>query len=160
LPAISESHYYALGRLLLAFTIFWAYVAFFQFMLIWIGNKPDEVTFYLARIRGPWAAVSVILVTGGFVLPFLFLLNYRLKRSGWWVAAIGAWTIFFHYGDIYWLVVPSAHPMGFPRSWLDLSAVLAVCGPTTAAALFGLRGRRLVPIGDPRLAEALGYESP
>jgi hypothetical protein len=156
---ISSSHYYALGRLLLAFTVFWAYAAFFQFMLIWLADRPDEATFYLARANGPWTAMTVLLVAGHFVVPFALLLNYRLKRNASFVGAMGAWILVFHYLDIHWLVVPYARPGGFPLHWLDACALLAVGGFAVAAGLHGARGRRLVP-NDPRLEEALSYESP
>jgi hypothetical protein len=159
LPRISDSHYYALGRLLLAFTVFWAYAAFFQFMLIWMGNRPDEVSFYVARAHGPWLAVSVVLVVGHFVLPFLVLLSYRLKRDGRWVAGIGAWIVALHYVDVHWLVAPAVRAQSFPFHWLDLPALLFVGGLVLAATLIGLRERPLVPIHDPRLDEALRYES-
>jgi len=161
LPEIADSHYYALGRLLLAFIIFWAYAAYFQFMLIWIGNRPDEVTFYLARAHGPWMATTVVLALGEFVVPFCFLLSFRVKRHGALVAAIGAWILVFHYLDILWLVMPSASPKGLPPlHWIDLASLLAVGGPATAAGLLSARGRPLLPIHDRKLAEALAYESP
>src|SRR5207249_4753454 len=67
LPLVSDSHYYALGRLLLAFTIFWGYAAFFQFLLIWMGNRPDEATYYLTRARGAWRVMTAILAGGQFL---------------------------------------------------------------------------------------------
>jgi hypothetical protein len=159
LPGISDSHYYALGRLLLAFTVFWAYATFFQFMLIWMGNRPDEASFYVARSKGAWLGESVTLIVGHFLLPFLVLLNYRLKRQGRWVATIGAWILIFHYVDVHWLVAPATRAHAFPVHWLDLPALFFVGGLTFAAALVSLRDRPLVPIHDPRLDEALRYES-
>ena len=156
---VSPSHYYALGRLLLAFTIFWGYAAFFQFMLIWMANKPDEVVYYLARVRGSWRVMTVIVVFGQFVVPFCFLLSYRLKRDGRWLAAIASWILVAHYFDVHWLVAPAARPDTFPLHWLDLAALLCVGGLTSSAGLLSLRGRRLVPIHDSRLAEAIAYHS-
>jgi len=159
LPEITESHYYALGRLLLAFIIFWAYAAFFQFMLMWMGNRPDEVIYYVTRWRGAWRAVSIVLVVGHFVIPFLVLLNYRLKRDGRWMAVVAAWILLLHYIDTVWLVAPAQRAQAFPLHWLDLGAVLFIGGVSIAAALYSLRGRPLIPIHDPRLVHALRYES-
>jgi hypothetical protein len=159
LPEISPSHYYALGRLLFAFTVFWAYAAFFQFMLTWIANRPDDVGFYVERWRGLWRVESVFLVFGQFLLPFVVLLNHRWKRRGELLAPTAGWIIAVHYVDVHWLVAPAGRPGAFPWHWLDLGALLCVGGLSAAGALFGLAGRPLLPIRDPRLDEALRYES-
>ncbi len=159
LPAINESHFYALGRLLLAFTIFWAYAAFFQFMLIWIGNRPDEVHYYLLRVHGRWRVMTAILVVAQFLVPFCLLLNYRLKRHGRALAIVAGWILLAHYVDVHWLIAPALRADRFPLHWLDLAALLAVGGSSVSVALLSLRGRYLVPIHDPKLPEALRYQS-
>ncbi|AUX44137.1 hypothetical protein SOCE26_055990 [Sorangium cellulosum] len=159
LPGLSTSHYYALGRLLLAFTIFWAYAAFFQFMLMWIADRPEEAEFYLHRAHGPWGAVSLALVLARFVIPFLILLNYGIKRRPAWLSAVAAWILAAHYIDVHWLVVPDAPGERAPYHWLDLAALLAVVGPCVALAALRLRGKPLVPVNDPALPAAFRYES-
>ena len=159
LPGVNESHYYALGRLLLAFVIFWAYVAFFQLMLIWIADKPDEVTFYLARARGGFLALSVIVGMAQFVVPFFLLLSYDLKRRRGRLAAVAVWLVAAHYLDVHWLIVPSGQPEGAPYHWIDLGALLAVGGVTVVYGVLRLRGEALVPVHDPALPEAIRYES-
>jgi hypothetical protein len=160
LPGLSESHYYALGRLLLAFTIFWAYTAFFQFLLIWIANRPDEVEFYIRRVRGGWLSVSVILVFAQFVIPFIVLLSYRLKRQATWLSVVAVWILVAHYIDVHWLVVPEMQSRRPPYHWLDAAAFLAVFGASVAFAAARLRGERMAPINDPALTAAFRYESP
>jgi hypothetical protein len=159
LPGISSSHYYALGRLLLAFTIFWAYAAFFQFMLIWMANQPSEVEFYLTRVQGPWSTVTAVLVIVHFLVPFLILLNYRIKRVPLALATVAVWLLVAHYLDVHWLVIPQAGRTGFPYSFLDLGALLAIGGVTAAFGVLRLRGQCLIPINDPALPRALEYES-
>jgi hypothetical protein len=159
ITGINASHYYALGRLLLSFVVFWAYAAFFQLMLIWIADKPEEVTFYLDRVRGGWKAMSVILAVTHFVLPFLILLNYDIKRRRGRLAAVAAWILAAHYLDVHWLVMPAARPAGPPLRLVDLGALLAVLGLTVAFGVLRLRGRRLTPIHDPALSRALRYDS-
>jgi hypothetical protein len=156
---ITVSHYYALGRLLLAFTIFWAYIAFFQLLIIWIADKPDEVTFYLARIRGGWRVLSIVLVLAHFVIPFFALLGYDLKRRRAPLTAVAAWLLAAHYLDVHWLVLPASCSAGLAGAWIDLGALLAVAGLTVSYAVFRLRGVRLVPVHDPALPDALRYES-
>jgi len=159
IPGIRPSHYYALGRLLLAFVIFWAYIGFFQFLLIWMANRPDEVTFYLDRRRGGWLLMSVILVVTHFVLPFLVLLNYRLKRRRGPLTAVAAWLLAVHYLDVHWLVMPGARPSGRVWSFLDLGALLAIAGVVVAFGVYRMRGRLMVPIHDPELPRARSYDS-
>ncbi len=156
---LSTSHTYALGRLMLAFTIFWAYIAYFQFFLIWIANKPHEVTWYLPRMHGSWAAVSVLLVAGHFGLPFLLLLPYGIKRRRRPLRAIAMWILAMHFVDMYWLVLPSLHRDAFTPHFADLGALLFVGGAVVAFGAWLARGHALVPKGDPALAAALAYES-
>jgi hypothetical protein len=158
LPEVSLSHYYALGRMLLAFVIFWAYAAYFQFFLIWIANRPEEVSFFVDRIQGPWRAISVTLVVAQFVAPFFALLSYRSKHRPRLLAGVAAWILAAHYLDVHWLVMPSARPSA-PYHWLDLAALLAVGGACTAFSVTRLRGRAILPIHDPALPRAVRYES-
>jgi hypothetical protein len=156
---IQQAHYYALGRLLLAFVVFWGYVAYFQFMLIWIANKPDEVTYFLDRSRGGWLPLTVVLVIAQFVAPFLALLSYGLKRRRGPLAAVAVWLLAAHYLDVHWLVAPIARPHGPVYAWVDLAALLAIGGSTFAFAWVRMRGLRTVPVHDARLSQALRYES-
>jgi len=103
--------------------------------------------------------MTTVVVFAQFVIPFCFLLSYRLKREGRWLAAVATWILVAHYLDVHWLVGPAARPDSFPLHWLDLAALLCVGGLSASAGLLSLRGRRLVPIHDPRLAEAIAYHS-
>ncbi|APR76325.1 Hypothetical protein A7982_01672 [Minicystis rosea] len=156
---INASHYYALGRLLLAFVIFWAYVAFFQFMLMWIANRPEEAVFYVARAHGGWRGMTIVMVFMSFALPFFVLLDYGIKRRRAPLTAMAVWLLVAHYLDVHWLVMPTVRPRGFPLHWVDLAALLAVAGITVVFAVLRLRGRALVPVNDPRLPGAIQYES-
>jgi hypothetical protein len=159
LPGMSASHYYALGRLLLAFVIFWAYAAYFQFFIQWIADEPEEVTYYIDRSRGPWLTVSVVLVVVQFVIPFFLLLSYYLKRRPPQLAAVAVWILCAHYIDVHWMVMPSAVPDGPAYHWLDLGALLSVGGASVLFALARMRGEALLPVNDPALARGLRYES-
>lgn len=158
LPSVSDSHFYALGRLLLAFTIFWAYAGFFQAMLIWITDRPSEIGFYLSRVQGPWKTMSFILMGAHFVVPFFVLLSYPVKRSPAALAVIAALLLVAHYLDAQWIVMPRS-PSGAPIHFIDLGALLAVGGVTVAFAAARLRNRPMIPIHDPALPAALEYES-
>jgi hypothetical protein len=158
LPEVTVFHYYALGRMLLAFVIFWAYAAYFQFFLIWLAHRPEEITFYIERVRGPWYPATVVLIVVQFIVPFFALLSYRLKHRPPLLATVAAWVFVAHYLDVHWLVTPTFRP-NMPYHWLDLAALLAVGGACTAFSLSRLRGHAVVPVHDPALPRAIAYES-
>lgn len=154
---ITVEHLHDLGKLMLGFTIFWAYIAFCQYFLIWYGNQPEETEFYLLRRQGSWNLVSWSLAIGHFAVPFALLLPRASKRNPRLLGFVAAWLLAFHYIDMYWLALPNLHRGGVRPHWLDastLAAVVAVCGLVVARAC--LSGP-LVPIRDPRLAESLAY---
>jgi hypothetical protein len=154
---LDESHYHALGRLLLAFLIFLGYLAFFQYMLCWIGNKPDEVGFYLTRARGTYGWEALFLIVGHLFAPFFALLSFRLKRRSRPLALVAAWCLGSHYVHLHWLVTAESQTTGF--HWLDLAALVAVTGLTLGAAILLQRGKSTVAVRDPRYAAALAYRS-
>jgi hypothetical protein len=144
-----------LGNLLLAFVMIWAYLAFSQFLIIWSANLKEEVPWYLARQRGPWAAVAVALIVLHFALPFVLLLARRVKRDPALLGAVAFGILLMRLVDVFWLIVPA-----FPAAtvhWLDLVAPLAVGGVWLAVFLAQLRDRPLVPLNDPSVEEALAH---
>ncbi len=155
---VAAAHYHALGRLLLTFVALWAYLAYAQGMLIWIADIPEEVHFYTLRLVGGWGAMLLLLALGHFLLPFLALLSRTIKRDGRALALIGGWMLVMHYVDVFWLVMPALHAQG-TFHWLDLPALLAVGGTAALAAAWSLVGHPVVPVRDPRLPAALGYQS-
>jgi hypothetical protein len=156
---VEPSHYYALGRCLLCFVIFWAYIGFFQFMLIWIANKPEEVTYYIPRLRGTWRVATFAIAAFEFAIPFIILLSYHLKRQGGRLAAVAGVVLAAHYFDVHWLVAPALHPDAWTVHWLDGGTLLFVGGATALFGIYRLRGLSLVPVGDARLAASLRYDS-
>src|SRR5262249_16204041 len=124
LAEIKRSHWYAVGRMLFAFLIFWAYTGFFQYLLIWIANKPLEARFFVERLHEGDLATSWFLVVGHFALPWLLLLSYSVKRHRGSVALLGGWILACHYVDIHWLV--GAYRGAAPWRWEDLPALMLV----------------------------------
>jgi hypothetical protein len=159
LAGIQRAHYYALGRLLLSFVVFWGYVAYFQFFLIWIADKPVESRWYLDRLKGGYRWVSAFLVVGHFLLPFFALLPYAAKQSGRVLRAIACWLLLAHYVDVHWLIAP-ARGAGAPTfHWLDAAAFLCVVGFSTAFGMWRQRGHALAPAWVPAYPRALEYRS-
>ena len=156
---ISAEHLHDMGKLLFAFTSFWAYIGFSQFFLIWYANLPEESIWFKARLEGSWTIVSLLLMAGHFGVPFFYLMGRTVKRRGWTLAVGGTWLLAMHFVDLYWQVMPTLHPEGVRPSALDVAAFLAVGGCFVAAAGWLMRRQALVPLRDPRLAESLAFEN-
>jgi hypothetical protein len=156
---ISAEHLHDIGKLLFAFTAFWAYIAFSQFFLMWYANLPEETIWYKARIEGSWMQVSLLLMAGHFVVPFFYLMGRTVKRKGTTLAVGGVWLLAMHFLDLYWQVMPALHPEGVRPSALDVAALVAVGGCFVAAASWLMKRQALVPLRDPRLAESLAFEN-
>jgi hypothetical protein len=153
----TREHSHALGRVLLTFVIFWAYIAFCQFLLVWIADLPNEVGWVKLRTTNSWGVFAVVLGFLHFVLPFFILLSRELKRRPRILAWVGAWLLAAHYVDMYWVVLPNLQAEFRPH-WLDVAALLTVCGASTLVVLFRSRSEPEMPLQDPRLAVGLGYE--
>jgi hypothetical protein len=107
-------HFHSVGKFLLAFVAFWGYIAFSQFMLIWIANVPEEVPWYVVRIGGGWLPVFGFLAVFHFLVPFFLLLSRPLKRDPRRLAWLALWLLLVHWVDLYWLVMPVVDASG-PR---------------------------------------------
>ncbi len=157
--AVTTEHYHDLGKLLFAFTVFWAYIGFSQFFLIWYGNIPEETIWYRARLHGSWTGISLLLAIGHFGLPFFYLMPRSVKRNPRLLAIGAGWMLLMHLVDVHWMVMPQLHEQGFAPSVLDVAALLAVGGAFVAVLGVLLKRQALVPLGDPRLPESLGFEN-
>jgi hypothetical protein len=157
--SLGPSHFHALGRLMLMSVVLWAYIGFFQFMLVWVGDLPREVTFFVARSRGSFLVIDAVLVLGHFVLPFLALLPRPAKRRAGTLAVIAGWLVLMDAVDVAWLVLPAG---GDHVRLLDAAPFLVVSGLAFAhgARRFGTRALRTNGAArDPELVESLEYTS-
>ena len=157
---MNDEHTHNIGKLMLAFTCFWTYIAFSQLMLIWIAGLPDETPFYITRFNRGWAPIGILLILGHFFIPFGALLSRSLKRSPRQLAIVAGWILFIHFIDIYWLVMPSRDPEGFALRWTDVTAFLGVGLVGIAFGVSRLRGKLPVPVKDPYIAESIRYRQP
>lgn len=144
-----------LGSLLLAFLMLWAYMTYFQYMLIWSGNLKDEIAWYTRRAEGGWLPIAWFLVGGGFLAPFWVLLFRGLKRSRRWMGTIAAWLLLVQVLDVLWLVEPAFAPSGPRLDWLSLLVFVGVGGLWLAVFTWRLMAAPLLPLDDPRLEPAL-----
>jgi hypothetical protein len=155
LVGVNDEHYQIMGKLLLTFTIFWAYIGFSQYMLIWYGNIPEETEWFLRRNIESWHVLSTAMVVGRFFIPFLYLLFEFTKRDARLLGFISFWVLGMHVLDTYISVSPFLHPNGFQFSILDLLSLLAIGCSLAFLFLRTLGTAPLFPARDPRLLESI-----
>jgi hypothetical protein len=156
---VTVEHRHDLGKLLFAFTVFYAYIAFSQYFLIWYANMPEETIFFARRWEGGWTPWSLVLVAAAFVLPFLTLLGRDAKRTRGSLLAGALLVLFARFIDQYWLVLPTVDHEGPHFAWTDLTALLGVGGLFVGVYVLNLARHALLPVGDPYLAHSVRHEN-
>jgi hypothetical protein len=151
---LQTRHLHDLGKLLLAFVMLWAYFDFSQLLITWSGNQPEEITFYKTRLYGGWGVVAVIVLLFHFALPFFLLLSRDLKRNPRLLPKVAIWLIFMRLVDLYWMTRPE-FPDGRMLHWLDFAVPAGLLGVWVMFFAINLQQRPLLPLGEPKLAEAI-----
>lgn len=151
-----EDRLHDMGKLMLAMTMVWAYFSFSQWLIIWNGNLPEEITWYLARIKGAWGGVAIALVFLQFALPFMLLLSRDLKRDRRKLVPLAILVIVMRLVDLCWLIVPNPIPGQSHVAQMSLSpayifAPLGVMGIWLAFFARNLARRPLLVRNDPQL---------
>jgi len=150
------THFHDLGNLLLAFVMLWAYFAFSQYLIIWSGNLPSEITWYQHRLQTGWRVVGMALVIFHFAIPFILLLSRGVKRTADRLVQVAAGILVMRLVDLFWLIAPEFHETGIVVSWLDIVLPLAMGALWLGVFIWQLRGRAILPVHDPQFDEALG----
>jgi hypothetical protein len=154
---ITVEHYHDLGKLLFGFNMFWAYIAFCQFLLIWYGNLGEETPFFHMRAAGSWKALSVAIPFIHFVIPFFFMISRNVKRNIPALTVSAVWLFIVNYIDIYWLIMPNYHQEGIRYGIGDISSMCFVGGLYFYFLLRQMEKSPLIPEKDPRLSESLKF---
>jgi hypothetical protein len=157
--AIGKDHFYSLGTLMFAFTVFWGYIAFSQYMLVWYGNLPDETFWFMQRWDGGWKLISLLLIVTHFIVPFFGLLSYEAKTNLKRLKFMSIWILCVHFLDLYWLIIPSMarndHIYSF--SWIDFVYPIFFVGILILVFNKMTEKTNLVPVGDPKLERGLNF---
>jgi hypothetical protein len=152
---VTREHYHIMGKWMLAFTVFWAYIGFSQYMLIWYANIPEETQYYLARNTQSWWNLTTLLVFGRFFGTFAVLLLQSIKRHPHQLCWVAGWILLMQLLDVYIIILPALHGTGVHVSVWDFISVIAI-GATLAFAYLRIIARpSLFPVRDPRLIESL-----
>src|SRR5271157_108470 len=154
---LTPRHLHDLGKFLLALVMVWAYFSFSQFLIIWAGNLPEEIPWYLERMKGAWGYVALALVFGHFALPFALLLSRDIKRNYKLLARIAMFILLMRLVDLYWIVAPDFRKEAFGLSWMDFTAPMGLIGIWLAYFLYQLEKWPLLPPNHPHLEEVLEH---
>jgi hypothetical protein len=153
---VMPSHFHDLGNLMLAFVMLWAYFSFSQYLIIWAGNLPLEISWYQHRLDTSWRAVGVCLILFHFAVPFVLLLSRAAKRERAALVKVAAWILAVRVVDLFWLIAPAFHQQGVSVSWLDVLLPLSLGAVWLGCFFRQLRGRPILPLHDPEFDEIVG----
>jgi hypothetical protein len=146
-----------LGKFLKAFTVFYAYIGFSQFLLIWYANLPEETIFYLSRSTGGWEAATLSLLVFKFIVPFLLLLPKAAKRTPAHLILVSTIILIMQYVDVHWMVYPNYDSNQWLFSWQELGPIALFFGLFVYSVSSFLSKHNLVPIKDPRIEESIHH---
>lgn len=148
-------HFEDLGKLLFGFTVFYAYIAFSQFMLYYYANIPEHTMWYYNRLQGSWETITWMLLFGRFVIPFILLLGLWAKSNLKLLASLSVLIVVMHFIEVFWIVTPALHEAGISVHWLDITLLLAFAGLFFGLFFQKFKSNSMVPKNDPLLAESL-----
>jgi hypothetical protein len=157
--SVTVHHFHDLGKMVFAFTIFWAYIGFSQFMLLWYANIPEETLWFKERFVNSWGTLSWVLLFGHFVIPFFGLLSRHIKRRRPTLAFWAVWQLVMIYLDMYWLVMPTTRSESPPFALIDVACVIGILGVFIAGIAMRAKNLNLMPTNDPRLPKSLAFEN-
>ncbi len=160
---VTEEHFHDLGKLMFAFTVFWAYISFCQYFLYWYSNIPEETAFYLHRKTLGWQYLGAFLMIGHFAVPFLFILSRHVKKVRGLLMATGVWFMIVHVADIFWVVRPMVYPTGdgpgLGGAHLDVLGIGGVLLAFLGLVIAKVGSLPLVGVNDPYMGEALEHKN-
>ena len=154
---VAPLHFQDLGKLLLALVMLWAYFAFSQFLIIWSGNLPEEIRYYIERIHGAWGVIIVAVAILHFGAPFLFLLSRSLKRNPRKLVMVALLVLVMRVVDLWWTLIPAFSSEHFPLKtfWMYVISPIAIGGIWLGFFFWQLSKRSLIPINDPQFESVL-----
>jgi hypothetical protein len=153
---VVTAHFHDLGNLMLAFVMLWAYFSFSQYLIIWAGNLPLEIAWYLHRSYTSWRAIAIALIVFHFMVPFVVLLSRAVKRDPSLIVKVAVGILIVRVVDLFWLIAPEFHQTGISVSWLDLVLPVSLGSLWLGCFVWQLRGRPILPVHDPEFGETLG----
>lgn len=159
LQLVTKEHIHDLGKFLFAFSIFWTYVWFAQYMLIWYGNIPEETTYFKIRQQGPYSLIWYSVFIINFIMPILILMSRPSKRNYFTVSFMAMVIIFGHWLDFYIMTMPGPLGSHWSLGWYEIGIFAGFAGLLMFVVYNTLGKASLVPMNHPLLKEAIIHES-
>ncbi|MBV8208370.1 MAG: hypothetical protein JO041_16415 [Acidobacteria bacterium] len=154
---MSVTHLHDIGKLMFAFLILWAYMAFSQGLIYWMANVKSEITWYINRTTGGWWWIGMVIILLHFFVPFFLLLSQGIKRDAGKLIVLAGWMLLMRFIDLYWLIIPN-----FPDtkghlvfSWMVIAAMAGIGGVWVYSFLVNLKAHPLIPRHDPMIYQVL-----
>lgn len=154
---VSDQHLHDLGKWMFAFCVFWAYIAFSQYMLIWYANLPEETFYFLKRQANGWGAWGLLLAFSKFIVPFFLLMSRWQKRLENYTLAVGGLVLLASWVDLFWLVAPTYSPDKVVFGWTEIGTWLGFMALFALVVARFLSRHPLVPIKDPYLVDSVNH---
>jgi hypothetical protein len=154
---VTEDHLHDLGKFMKGFTVFWAYIAFSQFMLIWYANIPEETEYYIMRAQNGWMGLSMALLIFRFIVPFLALLPKAAKRNENHLLVVSGLILVMQYLDIYWMVYPNFYDGQVTFGLWEIGMFLGFAGLFLFMLFRFFTKNNVVALKDPRIQEAITH---
>lgn len=152
---IRTVHIRDLSLWMFAFTVFYAYIAFSQFLLIYYANIPEETVWYLERLNGGYEYLAFFYLFGRFVIPFIVLLGKKAKTNFKVVSSMAILILAAHLVEIYWLIMPVLHHHGVHFDWMTITAFIGLGGFFLGLFFHRFKKQKMVPVNDPKLSQSL-----
>lgn len=159
LQIVTKEHIHDLGKFMFAFSIFWTYLWFAQFMLIWYGNIPEETTYFKIRMQGPYSFFFFLNLVVNFVFPIFILMARPSKRNYFTLVFVAVMIIFGHWVDFYMMVNPGPMQENWYLSWYELGIPLGFVGLLILVVSNTISKANTVPTNHPLLKETLVHVS-
>ncbi|WP_336517249.1 quinol:cytochrome C oxidoreductase [Pollutibacter soli] len=152
---VNQEHLQDLGKFMFAFTIFWTYLWYSQFMLIWYANIPEETIYFKVRMHGPYRAIFFLNLILNFVLPFLLLMTRGSKRNYTVMTFLAILIVFGHWLDFYQMVMPGALGEHYSLGWFEFGILALYAGLIMHFVGKALAKKPLVSVNHPLLKESI-----
>lgn len=154
---LTHEHQHDVVKFMKGFTVFWAYIAFSQFMLIWYANIPEETEYYIMRSQNGWLGISILLLIFRFIVPFLALLPRGLKRNDSHVILVSSLILIMQFVDIYWMVYPNFNEGHLVFGFWEIGIFIGFAGLFMMMLFNFFKNNSLVPLKDPRIHECVNH---
>lgn len=159
LALVGKEHVHDLGKLMFAFSIFWTYTWFSQFMLIWYSNIPEETTYFKIRMQGPYSIIWFSVFILSFIAPILILMSRPSKRNYFTLTFMAMIIFFAHWLDFFQMITPGTLLQNWHLNWYEVGVACGFIGTLMLSVGTSLSKHPLVPSNNPLLKEAIIHVS-